>query len=529
MIDVILRMFFGKYFESCDNNFLTMNMNAGIEIRNIIIKNDEINHFLKSKNIDIEIVYLKIERINISFITLSGILTLKLQGVDLRVKPHLHRNASKGIKNKLTNLLKNNETVNISAAFFFLVRILEENNDNTRSKLANDILCCSCEKYKDMENSLCCYNNYNKIKTYICSECSVLKSKDYDRNVALIKKKTTLKNKLDSYTNDISHILNVRGIPYSSRTNVVYVDVGHMKNGNKLMHPHVKNMPNVNYCSSNYKLNNDEVGKSWTKGKSTVHRDDDFIKNFKEKKKTFRNPHLTRVRSLIHAYKMGERSIKGENGIGVNGDPNGWSGSNWHNENGFVDTTKKVCIHSGVRDEMDQEKCSAPGSPYMLVRNCANGWVYDNLCNGGLVHGRNENDFYSVIRTDNCENDFGENRLIYANNIDEGENFKCTKSHLQITPTHRGNDIIKQNSLEGENVHLIYKNNCNIYQKGCKINTNVKKNGEEIAPNTTYDCAGVQKEHRNASSDYNNVLYGYNNTYNRNCGNIQIESLFHFD
>ncbi|SCA48692.1 conserved Plasmodium protein, unknown function [Plasmodium ovale] len=527
MIDVILRMFFGKYFESCDNNFLTMNMNAGIEIRNIIIKNDEINHFLKSKNIDIEIVYLKIERINISFITLSGILTLKLQGVDLRVKPHLHRNASKGIKNKLTNLLKNNETVKISAASFFLVHILDENIDNTRSKLANDILCCSCERYKDMENSLCCYNNYNKIKTYICTECSVLKSKDYDRNVALIKKKTTLKNKLDSYTNDISHIFKVRGIPHNSRTNVIYVDAGHMINGNKSMHPHVKNLPNVSYYSSNYKVNNDEVGKSWTK--STVHRDDDFIKNFKEKKKNFRNPHLARVRSLIHTYKMGERSIKGENDIGVRRARNGWGGSNWQNENGCVDTTTQVYMHSGVRDKMDQEKCSAPGSPYMRVRDCANGWAYDNLRNGGLVHGRNENDFYSVIRADNCENHFRENPMIYANNIDEGENFKCTKSHLQITPMNRGNDIIKQNSLEEENVHSIYKNNCNIYQKGYKINTNVKKNGEEIAPNTTYDCEGVQKEHRNVSSDYNNVLYGYNNKHNRNYGNIQIESLFHFD
>ncbi|ETW39414.1 hypothetical protein PFNF135_06205 [Plasmodium falciparum NF135/5.C10] len=86
-------------------------MESGIEIRNIIIKNDEINNFLKSKNIDIEIVYLKIEKINISFVTLSGILTLKIQGVDLRVKPNIHKNTSKQIKNKLTSLLKNKDKV----------------------------------------------------------------------------------------------------------------------------------------------------------------------------------------------------------------------------------------------------------------------------------------------------------------------------------------------------------------------------------------------------------------------------------
>eukprot|EP00366_Plasmodium_knowlesi_P000736 XP_002258233.1 hypothetical protein, conserved in Plasmodium species [Plasmodium knowlesi strain H] len=169
MIDIILKMLLGKYFEPCDKNFITMNMNAGIEIRNIIIKNDEINQFLKSKNIDIEIVYLKIERIYISFVTLSGMLTLKLHGVDLRLKPHIHRNASKGIKNKLMNLLRRNEG-------------------------ENKTLCCCCESYQDVQDSLCCYNNISKIKTYICKDCSVLKNQDDEAHLAFIKKQVAWEN-----------------------------------------------------------------------------------------------------------------------------------------------------------------------------------------------------------------------------------------------------------------------------------------------------------------------------------------------
>ncbi|ANQ06939.1 Uncharacterized protein PCOAH_00012140 [Plasmodium coatneyi] len=184
MIDIILKMLLGKYFEPCDKNFLTMNMNAGIEIRNIIIKNDEINHFLKSKNIDVEIVYLKIERIYISFVTLSGMLTLKLHGVDLRLKPHIHRNASKGIKNKLMNLLRRKVE---------LLSPLKTGHVNLeKNQGTNKILCCCCESYQDVQDSLCCYNNVSKIKTYICKDCSVLKDQDDEVHLTFIKKKVAL-------------------------------------------------------------------------------------------------------------------------------------------------------------------------------------------------------------------------------------------------------------------------------------------------------------------------------------------------
>ncbi|CAD2089220.1 conserved Plasmodium protein, unknown function [Plasmodium vinckei brucechwatti] len=205
MIDMLLRIFFGKYFESYDNNFITMNMNAGVEIRNIIIKNDEINNFLKSKNVDIEIVYLKIEKINISFLTLSGVLTLKLQGVDLRIKPNIHKNASKGIKNKLMKLLKNKEKVHVIDK----IKLFSPNGamdfSSPRRRLQKKILCCSCENYKDIKNTLCSYNNYSNIKTYICKDCSILKNKKYGQNFNLLHEQVILKKMFQNYTTDINN------------------------------------------------------------------------------------------------------------------------------------------------------------------------------------------------------------------------------------------------------------------------------------------------------------------------------------
>ncbi|KJP89080.1 hypothetical protein AK88_01166 [Plasmodium fragile] len=112
---------------------------------------------------------------------------LKLHGVDLRLKPHIHRNASKGIKNKLMNLLRHKVQ---------LLSPLKAGHVNLeKTQGANKTLCCCCESYQDVQDSLCCYNNISKIKTYICKDCSVLKDHDNEAHLAFIKKQVALQKK----------------------------------------------------------------------------------------------------------------------------------------------------------------------------------------------------------------------------------------------------------------------------------------------------------------------------------------------
>ncbi|SCO59406.1 conserved Plasmodium protein, unknown function [Plasmodium berghei] len=259
MIDMLLKIFFGKYFESYDNNFITMNMNAGVEIRNIIIKNDEINNFLKSKNVDIEIVYLKIERINISFLTLSGVLTLKLQGVDLRIKPNIHKNASKGIKNKLMKLLKNKEKVHIVDK----IKLFSPNGTTDFSflqkRVQKKILCCSCENYKGIKNTLCSYNNYSNIKTYICKDCSILKNKKYAQNFNLLHEQIILKKAFKNYTTDINNVTSTNNTPYNN-------------NEIKFMHGNIRTI-----------LNNKNIYRDTKNGKGN------FINSYKQNKNSYSN------------------------------------------------------------------------------------------------------------------------------------------------------------------------------------------------------------------------------------------------
>ncbi|ETB56641.1 hypothetical protein, variant 1 [Plasmodium yoelii 17X] len=213
--------------------------------------------FFKSKNVDIEIVYLKIERINISFLTLSGVLTLKLQGVDLRIKPNIHKNASKGIKNKLMKLLKNKEKVHIIDK----IKLFSPNGttdfSSSQKRVQKKILCCSCENYKDIKNMICSYNNYSNIKTYICKDCSILKNKKYGQNLNLLHEQIILKKAFTNYTTDINNITSTTNIPYNN-------------NEIKFMHENIRTS-----------LNNKNIYRDTINGKGN------FINSYKQNKNSY--------------------------------------------------------------------------------------------------------------------------------------------------------------------------------------------------------------------------------------------------
>ncbi|CRG93208.1 conserved Plasmodium protein, unknown function [Plasmodium gallinaceum] len=526
MIDIMLKMFLGKYFESCDHNFITMNMNAGIEIRNIIIKNDEINNFLKSKNIDIEIVYLKIEKINISFKTLSGILTLKLQGVDLRVKSNIHRNTTKGIKNKIKKFLNTNQGDNIK-----LYSPYDTQNIHYESvKLENEVLCCYCDKYKNVENSLSCYNNYNNIKKYICNECSILKNKNNKNNLRLIQKQTFLKNKSSKYYN--RNDIYLANIPYINVIDINNIDrssYGEKINSNCLNFNHSKNFK---YYNGNSQLNN----------KKEIKRDTHTFKNSNSNLKKDKN--LSKCELFLES----SNDIKSTSKYDLN-QINDYNCTNKLNENICLDIHKQE--EGNINTLCELSKRSSHNFCKIKNKCLSNSDVFKNiyLSDNNKLHyanSLNENKSLNITKNydeiqqypynyiekknnelKNYEKEIGEidkngkiykknnmsHPILYKNNI-VSENKKVQKLNFE--------NILRQNELLG---NILNKKFCYINKINEKLN-NMKIN-KEIPTNVMYNKTNEEKCSYNVKNKYN-LLYSYNDIYNNKDNKIKIDNIFNF-
>ncbi|CRG98972.1 conserved Plasmodium protein, unknown function [Plasmodium relictum] len=519
MIDIMLKMFLGKYFESCDNNFITMNMNAGIEIRNIVIKNDEINNFLKSKNIDIEIVYLKIEKINISFKTLSGILTLKLQGVDLRVKPNIHKNASKGIKNKIKNFLNNNQNENVKLYSPYDT----QNIYNESVKLENDILCCCCEKYKNVENSISCYNNYNRIKKYICNDCSILKNKNSENN--LIQKQTLLKNKSSKYYN--RNDIYLADTPYINTINNTNGDIDRnsYEKKNKLNYLNFNNTKHLKYYDNNYQLNNKKEIKHDTN--TFKNRDNAFFNDLKKNETSSKCAFF-----LTHSNNIKKSPNYNLNQI------NDYDYANKLNGSIYIDINKQEESNLNTLSELNKSNfydfCK-------LKNNCSSN--RGNILKKNLyLHDNSKFNYKNSLNEDKSLN-YTKNgdKIQYPCNYTEKENHKLKNYEEKFHEFDKNCKIYKKNNMSHPvfyQNHIISKkkkNFENTLRQNESLENNLRRNSyyineinKEIPINTLYNKVNEGKNPYNIKNKYNNLLYSYNSIYNNKDNKIKIDNIFDF-
>ncbi|KYO02142.1 hypothetical protein PRSY57_0415200 [Plasmodium reichenowi] len=507
MIDIILKMFLGKYFESSDNNFISVNMESGIEIRNIIIKNDEINNFLKSKNIDIEIVYLKIEKINISFVTLSGILTLKIQGVDLRVKPNIHKNTSKQIKSKLTSLLKNKEK---DCTGIYLSYHMDNSCQNNKIS-TKEILCCCCEKYKNEDGSICSYNNYNNMKTYICKECSLLKNKNEKNNLFFEEKKNiTNINKYKIFMNE------EKNVSYDyNKQDMTNMNIFKSYNKEKQDFPNFDN--NINYYFYN-KENKESINNTTTNIKSIRNNINNDNKN---------NEHF--------------KESKNNNSISMN-NINKLYTNNYYNYNNNISSVISI-----ISDTQNYEKHNS-----LLSLNKSN-----HLNNCDLQYNN------SLSKNVNCKYKLNQ----YENNFNEEKNklnVGNKKSDIEIYNVEKKNELpfnpeqnkIKYNCYNNSKNILLSNDNSyvclnNIFKqskplKKKKINNylcsygnkklndppdklhegSMENNFIPLKGNILFDNINVQSKYDNVDSDHSNLLYTYNNVYHDREIKINVDDVF---
>ncbi|SOV11347.1 conserved Plasmodium protein, unknown function [Plasmodium gaboni] len=487
MIDIILKMFLGKYFESSDNNFISVNMWTGIEIRNIIIKNDEINNFLKSKNIDIEIVYLKIEKINISFVTLSGILTLKIQGVDLRVKPNIHKNTSKQIKNKLTSLLKNKEKDCTGLYLSYHVDNACQNNKIS----TKDILCCCCERYKNEEGSICSYNNYNNMKTYICEECSILKNKKNENNINSFfeeKKNITNINKYKIFMNE------EKNVPYEY---------------NK------KNRTNMNIfkCYNEESINNTTTNiKSIRNNINNDNKNDEY---FEESKNNYSIP-LNNINKLYtnnyYNYNNNISSI-----ISIVSDT-----QNYEKHNSLLSSNKSNHLNNS------HLKYNTSLSKNINDKNTLNQYKNNFIGEKNELNVRNKKSDIEIYNVDlNNEQPFNpqENKIKY-NCYNNSKNILLSKdnSYVSLKNIFKQSKPLRKKKI---NNYLCSYQNKKLNDPLDKLHEGCMENGFiPLKENILFDHINVESKYDIFDSNHSNLLYTYNNVYDDSGIKINVDNIF---
>ncbi|GAW79801.1 hypothetical protein, conserved [Plasmodium gonderi] len=505
MIDMILKMLLGKYFESGDNNFVTMNMKAGIEIRNIIIKNDEINNFLKSKNIDIEIVYLKIERINISFITLSGVLTLKLHGVDLRLKPYIHKNASKGIKNKLINLLRKNQ----EGEEVLLCTPRVENFNHSKFKTKKQTMCCCCESYKDEENSLSCYNNFSKIKSYICEECCILKNKDKEKSWKFIKNQFNLKIKYWNHQNDTRSYVAPKTKPVpittaaaafssSSNTTTTTTNIGNKLitiNCGKL---HLRSAEKLR-CNDDKEelLHTSVIRRKCMRNVLNEKEKNTFNNKVVEKQNSRKiSPHLANLSSINKTSVPFEKCAKFV--------PRGVE--NFRNDNSVVMTNNEY-IDFGMLNGAKNKQTAF--DRYKWDYNCSNDRHSPNNTNMKMqlnMPMSNGGEHLNAKKKDS-------NKCFVHGNSDDLWNINMElKKKKSVNNFHMFDDKI------GDNIY---------YHESGKLSHHIPVGSLENIPHGSYQNVGKINTHHHFSHECSNLLYTYNGIHNNNCIKVKIDHLFH--
>ncbi|EUD66920.1 hypothetical protein C922_02504 [Plasmodium inui San Antonio 1] len=400
---------------------------------------------------------------------------LKLQGVDLRLKPHIHRNASKGIKNKLMNLLRRDEGDHVN---------LETPHG------ANKILCCCCESYQDVQDSLCCYNNISKIKTYICKDCSVLKDQEDEAHLAFLKEQVALERAHRHAFGEASrNVLITSNCVPTTATSVVGTDLKtkrcrtlYLNSAERVKH----------YDDMGQFLYGRVMGRNHTRGSMEAEpMDHSFVEEFVEKH-TSRNLSL-HCGNLSHMKKAG-----------------------------VAQDTSAAYIPNRVNNPL-QYYSAQMGKNEQVHLNASNGMKHSHSACKQNLRG-NHSDASQLRQGVHVNID------MYA----AGELFNGVENHQDKDPPRGSCDNLhnahsKLKGKENRSKFHIYDDNMGdeVHQRSSKLTDHAGVGSREVNnPRGSYHNGGVPFRCHPPSNKCMSMLYSYNGTSSNNCMRIKIDHVF---
>ncbi|KMZ94614.1 hypothetical protein PVMG_01970 [Plasmodium vivax Mauritania I] len=358
-----------------------------------------------------------------------------------------------------------------------------------RNEGAHKTLCCCCESYQDVQDSLCCYNNVSKVKTYICKDCSVLKDQNDEAHLAFLKKQVTLEKAHRHAFGEASRsvVITASGAPTAANS-VVGPDVKakrcrtiHLNSAERIRH----------YDDMGQRPYKSAMGRTHTRGNMQAEPADYLF-----------------VKELVE-----------------NQPPRGhfphWGNPNHISKSGVAYNTSAACALKRVNTPL--QYCSAQMGKNEHVHVSAS---------NGTQHIR------SACKS-NLRGDHSDGRQLRQGvhvNIDmyaAGELLNGVKNHRDEHPP-RGScgDLRNAHSkLKGEKIlnkfHIYDDMGSDIHQRSGILTDHAGVDSrEENPPHRSYHNGDVPCKCHPLSNKCTHLLYSYNGTNSNNCRRIKIDHIF---
>ncbi|CBZ51851.1 conserved hypothetical protein [Neospora caninum Liverpool] len=86
-----------QYVEGVNEKTVTLGFNEGVEINNLTLRTDIVNHVLQNNGVDARLDYGRIGKLRLVYTALPGIVTMQVDGLDIRMRPNFTGTAIKKI------------------------------------------------------------------------------------------------------------------------------------------------------------------------------------------------------------------------------------------------------------------------------------------------------------------------------------------------------------------------------------------------------------------------------------------------
>ncbi|PFH33063.1 hypothetical protein BESB_082620 [Besnoitia besnoiti] len=93
-----------QYVEGVNEKTVTLGFNEGVEINNLTLRTDFVNHLLQNNGVDARLDYGRIGKLRLVYTALPGIVTMQVDGLDIRLRPNFTGTALKKICTTLGEL-----------------------------------------------------------------------------------------------------------------------------------------------------------------------------------------------------------------------------------------------------------------------------------------------------------------------------------------------------------------------------------------------------------------------------------------
>ncbi|KFG59700.1 amine-terminal region of chorein, A TM vesicle-mediated sorter [Toxoplasma gondii RUB] len=103
-IKEFLQKTLSQYVEGVNEKTLTLGFNEGVEINNLTLRTDIVNHVLQNNGVDARLDYGRIGKLRLVYTALPGIVTMQVDGLDIRMRPNFTGTAIKKICETLGEL-----------------------------------------------------------------------------------------------------------------------------------------------------------------------------------------------------------------------------------------------------------------------------------------------------------------------------------------------------------------------------------------------------------------------------------------